>query len=48
MCEKIIALVYGIEGMIVEQNFEKYRENGERPLPAANTYILSISGVEGK
>jgi hypothetical protein len=43
--EKNIEPVYGIEGQIAEKNVEKYRKSFERPLPAANTYILSVPGV---
>ena len=46
--EKNIEPVYGIEGQIAEKNVEKYRKSFDRPLPATNTYILSVPGVGTK
>ena len=46
--EKNIDPVYGLEGLIAEKNVEKYRKSFDRPLPATNTYILSVPGVGTK
>jgi hypothetical protein len=44
--EKNIDPVYGIEGQIAKKNVDKYQKSFERPLPASNTYIMTVPGVQ--